>query len=460
MAPQAFTARKTAWLVLNQCDIKRHDASQLLNDYLPKTDRPAQATDIVFGVLRNRTAIDCIIKKCGSIEPDHVKPAIWNLLRIGTYEIVYAPKTAEYAILNEAADLARQKGSSKTVGFINAVLRAIQKKIVLRQSPLANTNRQKIIPQNPKTGCLFAIDLLPGPDNEPVNYYSTAFSLPTPLVSQWLKDYGEDRTAELCFASNRHPSVILQPNTLCTTAEKLAQHLGEQGIECEINAEKTMLCAKHTGSVTKIQIFLDGFFIIQDPTAAEAMQLLKPQPGWTIVDLCAAPGGKSVALAMLMQDNGAILASDKDKTRLQKVVQNVKRMRLNSIEVVEPKNIEQKIKKLKHLNAIILDVPCSNTGVLARRVEARWHLQKNTVNSLLKTQSQLLERAAALCQHKTTLVYSTCSIQPEENQQQIQQFLSLHPSFILIRDKLTLPTLKTQNLFDHDGGYVAVLQHK
>ncbi len=460
MAPQPFTARKTAWLVLNQCDIKRHDASELLNGYLPKTDRPAQATDIVFGVLRNRTAIDCIIKKCGSVEPDHVKPAIWNLLRIGTYELVYAPKTAEYAILNEAADLARQKGSSKTVGFINGVLRAIQKKIVLRESPLPETNKQKIIPQNPQTGCLFAIDLLPGPDKEPVNYYSTAFSLPTPLISQWLKDYGEDKTTDLCFASNRHPSVILQPNTLCTTAEKLADLLGGQGIECEINAEKTMLCAKHTGSVTKIQAFLDGFFTIQDPTAAEAMQLLKPRPGWTIFDLCAAPGGKSIALAMLMQDKGTILASDNDKTRLQKVCQNVKRMRLNAIEVVEPKNIEQKIRKLKHLDAIILDVPCSNTGVLARRVEARWHLRKNNLNSLLKIQTQLLRRAAALCQRTTALVYSTCSILPEENQQQIQQFLSQHTPFRLITEKLTLPALKTQNLFDHDGGYVAILQQK
>ena len=460
MASQTFTARKTTWLVLNQCDITRHDTAELLNKYLPKTDRPAQATDIVFGVLRNRLAIDYIIKKCGSIEPQHVKPALWNLLRIGTYEIVYAPKTAEYAILNEAADLARQKGTTRTVGFINAVLRAVQKSIVCRQTPLSQAGRQQILPQDEQTGCAFTTAILPNPEKEPTNYYSIAFSLPTWLISQWLDIYGDEKTRHICFASNRHPSVVAQPNSLCTTAEKLAAQLANEGIECDINAEKTMLCIKHAGQITKIQAFWDGFFTIQDPTAAEAMKLLHPKPGWTIVDLCAAPGGKSIALAMLMQDNGTILATDNDMTRLQKIRQNVERMRLNAIEVVPAHRIEQKIQKLKALDAIVLDVPCSNTGVLARRVEARWRLQKKNIKYLLKTQMRLLQQAAGLCQHNTHIVYSTCSIQPEENQQQIQQFLSQHSSFTLIREKLTLPVLKIKSLFDHDGGYVAVLARK
>jgi len=460
MAPQRLSARKTAWLVLNQCDITRHDTAELLNDTLPKTDRPAQATDIVFGVLRNRLAIDCVIKKCGSVEPAHVKPALWNLLRIGTYELVYAPKTVEYAILNEVADLARQKGTARTVGFINAVLRAIQKNISSRQLPLKEVSRRKILPQDIQSGCAFTTDMLPDPEKDSANYYGIAFSLPTWLISQWLAAYGPEKTLQICFASNRHPSVIAQPNTLCTTAEKLATRLSDEGIECEINPEKTMLCIKHAGQITKIQEFLDGFFTIQDPTAAEAMKLLSPQPDWTVVDLCAAPGGKSIALAMLMDDKGTILTTDNDPNRLQKVRQNVKRMRLNAIEVIFPNQIEQKVQKLKRLDAIILDVPCSNTGVLARRAEARWRLYNNNIAPLLKTQTRLLTQATALCQQHTIIVYSTCSIQPDENQQQIQQFLSQHPSFTLITEKLTLPALKTPDLFDHDGGYVAILQQK
>ncbi len=181
---------------------------------------------------------------------------------------------------------------------------------------------------------------------------------------------------------------------------------------------------------------------------------------WTLVDLCAAPGGKSIALAMLMQDTGTILASDSDSDRLQKVRRNIERMRLNAIEIVKPKELDRAVQKLKTLDAIILDVPCSNTGVLARRVEARWRLQKNSLDTLLKTQQQLLTKAAAWCRPKTHIVYSTCSIEPAENQQQIQQFLKQHSAFALLNEKLTLPTLKTPISFDRDGGYVAVLRQK
>lgn len=460
MPSPSYSARKTAWIVLNRCDITQHDTAELLNKYLPKTDRPAQATDIAFGVIRNRLAIDTVIKRSGNIEPARVKPALWNLLRLGTYELVYAAKTAEYAILNEVGNLARQKGSERTVGFVNAVLRAVQTNILSRQAPLQQGSPRTIIPQNEKTGCSFKIDILPDPEKDPVNYYSAAFSLPTWLISQWLAVYGDSTTRQICQASNRTPSLVAQPNVLYTAPEKLAARLAEEGIECELNHEKSMLCIKHTGQITKIRAFLDGLFMIRDPTAAEPVKLLNPQPGWTVADLCAAPGGKTVALTMLMADNGMILASDSDTVRLQKVRQNVKRMRLNAIEVVVYPEIEKKIQKLKKLDAIVLDVPCSNTGVLARRVEARWRLQKKSIDELLQAQNQLLTNAAALCQHNTRILYSTCSIQPEENQHQIQNFLSQQPVFTLEKEKLTLPALKTKKLFDHDGGYVAVLARK
>ncbi len=460
MTPRFTTARKTAWLVLNQCDIMRHDTSELLGKHLAHTDRPGQATDIVFGVIRNQTAIDRVISRCGNVEIDRVKPSIWNLLRIGVYELVYAPKTAEYAILNEAVELAGKKATKKTAGFVNAVLRAVQKNIDARQATLDDADSQKILPQNPEFGCLFNINLLADPKTDPAGHLSKAFSLPNWLVTQWLDVYGWEQAQPICFACNRHPSVTLQPNTLRISAEQLHQRLTEQGIDCQINTENTTCCIKSSGQINKMQEFLDGLFLVQDITAAEAMKCVGAKPGWTIADLCAAPGGKSMALAMDMQDEGLILASDKDKKRLQKVKQNAERMRYSSIEVVSPQHIEHKIRKLKSLDAIVLDVPCSNTGVLARRVEARHRLKNDSIDSLLKTQQQLFKQAVSLCQQKTHIVYSTCSIDPRENQQQIQQFLSQHTQFTLKTEKLTLPILKTETLFDHDGGYVAVLQQK
>jgi len=457
MAPRRTTARNAAWLILNRCDNVKHDTAALLNHYLPHTDRGAQATDIVYGVIRNRLAIDTVIRNCGRIETNRVKPSVWNLLRIGTYELVYAPKTADYAILNEIGDLARGKKGTRTVGFVNAILRSVQKNIISRQAFCHDRDPRTILPQNEKCGCAFAIELLADPVTDPIHYYSTAFSLPCWLVSEWLNVYGESGIRGICLASNRTPSLVAQPNTLCTTTEELTGRMAQEGIECELNADKSMLCIHHGGHPGKIKAFGEGLFTIQDPTAAEAMHILEPQPGWTVADLCAAPGGKSIALAMLMNDTGTILASDNNAARLQKIRQNVERMRLTAIEVVDPSHIEEKCRQLQKLDAIILDVPCSNTGVLARRVEARWRLKHKNISSLLQTQQQLLNTAAALCQQDTHILYSTCSIQTEENQQQIQQFLNHHPSFVLKTERLTLPVLKTEKLFDHDGGYAAVL---
>ncbi|MHC4905423.1 MAG: transcription antitermination factor NusB [Planctomycetota bacterium] len=427
---KALTARNTAWKTLNQCDILRHDTAAVLNQLLPQSDRPAQATDIVFGVIRNRIAIDRVLTQCAAIEPDRVKPSQWNLLRIGAYELVYAPQTADYAIVNEAVELASKTSSKRAGGFINAVLRSVQRTIENRQAPCTPENSRKIIPQTPQSGCLFRNDLLPDPDKETTQYFSTAYSLPQLLINEWLRAFGPEETAKICFASNRHPSVIAQPNTCITTSEALRKKLDDENIanDC-INA---CLRIRGTGKINTSSAYLDGL-------------------------------GKCVSLAMLMQDQGVILASDIDTKRLGHVRENAKRMRLQSVEVVPHHRIEQVTQKQKRLDAIVLDVPCSNTGVLARRVEARWRWKPEAVTKLQAVQQDLLHKAAALARPGTKILYSTCSILPDENAHQVQQFLFKHNRFKLLSEKLTLPALslvegQTETTADHDGGYAAVMQ--
>ena len=457
-APRTLTARAAAWKALNQCDIFRHDTAEVLSRLLGCTDRPAQATDIVFGVIRNRGTIDHILKKCSSLDSTRVKPSQWNLLRIGVYELTYAPKTADYAILNEAVQLSRQAGSKKGAGFINAVLRNIQRAIENRQSPLDAKHLRRMAPQTSESGCLFNDDVMPDPEKETAGYFSAAFSVPQPLVQEWLKAFGTEKTRAICFASNRHPSVILQPNTLRTTAADLAEKLQQEGILSECLNE--VIRIQGTGKINTGRAYLDGLFFVQDITAATAIKTLAPGPDWVLLDMCAAPGGKCMASAIRMQDKGAILASDADTKRLAKVRENAKRMGLQSIEIVPASRLEQAVRKLKRLDAIVLDVPCSNTGVLARRVEARWRWNPDAVENLCRIQQELLQKAADMARPKTKILYSTCSIQPEENTEQIQAFLSRHNQFKIVTEKLSLPTVKTPDAFDHDGGYVATLQSK
>ena len=285
-----------------------------------------------------------------------------------------------------------------------------------------------------------------------------AYSLPQLLINEWLRAFGPEQTRQICLASNRHPSVIARANTLRTTAEDLVRQLADEGLSSEVLGDSIRIAA--AGKINKTGSYLDGLFYIQDQTAAAAIDLLVPQPGWTVLDLCAAPGGKSVAAAMHMQDAGTILASDADSKRLGRVRENAKRLRLQSIEAVPPHRIEQTARKQKRLDAIVLDVPCSNTGVLARRIEARWRWKPEAVVALQKIQQDLLHKAAELARPGTKILYSTCSIQPDENQQQVQLFLAGHKQFRRLDEKLTLPATQTENTLDHDGGYAVVMQMK
>ncbi len=291
---------------------------------------------------------------------------------------------------------------------------------------------------------------------ESTAYFSAAFSIPHPLINEWLKVFGKEKTRAICFASNRSPSVILQTNRLRTTTGDLIDQLGNEDIAIEQLADAFRI--RRSGKINTSRSWLSGLFFVQDTAAANAIKMLSPTPGWTILDLCAAPGGKCMAAAVWMRDKGVILASDIDVERLKKVRENARRMGFESIEIVPPSRLEQTVRKLKRLDAIVLDVPCSNTGVLARRVEARWRWTPEAVANLRRIQQQLLHQAADLAHRQTKILYSTCSIQPEENGGQIQAFLAHDKPFSLRAEKLTLPALQTPDAFDHDGGYAAVLQ--
>jgi len=212
--------------------------------------------------------------------------------------------------------------------------------------------------------------------------------------------------------------------------------------------------------VTELPGFAEGLFSVQDITASLAVSVLEPQPGWTILDLCAAPGTKTTQLAELTGDSAKIIATDIDSDRLKKVKENITRLGIKSITVVE---YEQLFKNSKFsilnskFNAVLLDVPCSNTGVLAKRVEVRYRIKPRVIKELAKIQSELLEKAAAMLKPKGKICYSTCSIQKAENSRLVRNFLLENKNFKLESEKLTLPSPESP---DHDGGYIAIIKRQ
>jgi 16S rRNA (cytosine967-C5)-methyltransferase len=449
---QLKSARTIAIEVLNRCDPKRSYAAPILNKMLSETDQKQRATDLVLGTIRNHTAIDAVITTFSGKPVERITDKLLNIVRIGTYELVYSPATAQHSIVNEAVENAKAFLGKKQVGFVNAVLRQITRSITNRQIELLKSDPKRTLCQSMQTGCEFDRDFLPDPESIPADYLSVVFSLPKWLISGWLSEFELGLTRQICFASNRKPSVYLRSNGLKTTTQKLAEKFRLADIEVDITPQDSMIRVKSPRTITELPGFVEGLFTVQDITASGVIRMLECQPDWKILDLCAAPGVKTTQLAEITGDSAAITATDIDTERLKKVEENITRLGIKSVEVVPYGQIPD-----SKFDCILLDVPCSNTGVLARRIEARYRVTPNAIKRLIKTQSELLNTAVSMLEPHGVICYSTCSIQKDENSELIKDFTNRNTNFMLNTEKLTLPSAEH---FDCDGGYTAILTIK
>lgn len=446
-------ARLIAAEVLNQFDPKRNYAGPILAELLPQTQEKQRATDLVYGTIRNRSAIDRVIATFSGRPVQRIPIKPLDIIRLAGYELIYCPEIPVYSIVNEAVESAKLIGRDKQTGFVNAVLRQITRHITNRNAELSQVDLTTALPQTPVSCCEFDSNLLPDPKHSPADYLAAAFSLPKWLMSEWLSEYGLEETRQICFASNRRPSIYIRPNALKITAQELAEHFRRADIDHEMVPKVEMIRIKSPQDVTQLSGFAEGLFTVQDITASQAVMLLQPQANWTILDLCAAPGTKTTQLAELTGNSAKIVATDINSQRLERVKENIHRLGIKSVRTVE----YEKLSKNSKFDAVLLDVPCSNTGVLARRVESRYRLRQNTIADLSQTQTELLQKAAALVKPGGKICYSTCSIQKPENSDLVRQFLQHNPDFKLELEKLILPSAEQ---FDHDGCYVAILSKK
>jgi 16S rRNA (cytosine967-C5)-methyltransferase len=471
-------ARLVAAEILNRFDPKRNYAGPILAELLPQTQERQRTTDFVFGTIRNRSAIDRVITTFSGRPVERIPITLLNIIRLAGYELVYCPETPEYSVVNEAVENAKAVSGKKQTAFVNAVLRQITRHISNRSAQLSQADLASTLPQTAVSYCEFDSKFLPDPDASPADYLAAAFSLPKWLITDWLSEYGLEDTRQICFASNRRPSIYVRPNTLKITAQELAEHFRRAGIDHEIVPEVEMIRIKSPQDITQVAGFAQGLFSVQDITASRAGRVvwahLRGDGGQSplyILDLCAAPGTKTTQLAELTGDSAKIIATDIDSRRLEKVKENIARLGIRSVEIIpyeglfanhtsrlaEPGAATVRERSRRQFDAILLDVPCSNTGVLARRPEARYRIKPKAIMQLTETQAELLQKAAALVRPGGTICYSTCSIQRAENNELVRQFLAKNADFDLRSEELRLPSAEQ---FDHDGGYAAILVKK
>jgi len=456
MSPSQLSLRQAAWEVLNHFNAAERNCAELIEKFGAKTQNRSGLVEITLGIIRNYAFIDSLITQV-SIQPkNNIPTETFNCLRIAVYELVFSNR-AYYAVVNETVNLARKIGSKKSAGFVNAVLRKTCAHIKNKNANLKIAEPQKTLPLNSRIGCEFDIDILPDPDRNKAEYLSSAFSLPLWLIEQWLMQFGDEKTADICFASNRRPSVYARANKLKLTGQELFEILKAQDIDCDFVEKYKMVRLNKPGNISELNVFKEGLFTIQDITSSSVVPLLNPLPGWKIFDICAAPGTKTTQIAELIDNKGLIIATDRDNARLSKLDENIQRLGITSVRIIDYETFLKDFSYQSSGDAVLLDVPCSNSGVLARRPEVRYRLNIKVLDSLVKTQSELLNLAATFVKEGGKICYSTCSILQQENCDVVNAFIKKQSEFSLEKENLVLPSAGT---YDFDGGYTTILVKK
>jgi 16S rRNA (cytosine967-C5)-methyltransferase len=451
-----MTAREIAFDVLTRWRPHARHASQLLDecfsDGIVASPERALARELVHGVVRRRETLSAVLKGHINRPLNQVESGALTLLWLGAYQLVMLSGIPDYAVVHETAELAKRAGKPQWTGFINAVLRSLGRAVTdeFVSGPGANAVPLAATREFRTRFRVLAHDVFVDPAQDWPGYFSAAFSFPEWLATRWSKRFDREELVRLGFWFNSPAKLGLRVNRLRTTREQLLEALQAAGVEASAGSHPEAVWLAESTFVQRLPGFDAGWFAVQDESAIAASTLLDPRPGQRVLDLCAAPGGKTAHLAALMQNQGRLLAADVNGQRLKRIEESCRRL---GVDIVETRLISRDGTKLpdETFDRILLDVPCSNTGVLGKRPEVRWRLRPDEIAELAELQVRLLRAACQRLVAGGQLVYSTCSIEQEENRGVVETVLRDRPEFKLVEERSHLPCQPA------DGGYQALV---
>jgi 16S rRNA (cytosine967-C5)-methyltransferase len=409
------TARGLAFEALDEHHRGGAFVAETLDRCFREFDTPANerrlATQLATGVLRRALTLDALIAARVERPRHRVENELWTLLQLGTFQLVLLDGLAPHAAIHATVELTKQMGRPQWTGFVNGVLRGMARMVSddLGDAPAANA-----LPLPGGRFRLFDQPVFPDPAAEPLGYVSAAFGLPRWLVDRWASRFDFDGLVRIGFWFDAPPTTTLRVNRLRTKREDLLAAFHAAGVAAEAGGHAEAVRLLDSIRVDALPGFEEGWFAVQDESAMTAADLLAPQPGERVLDLCAAPGTKTTHLAEWMQNTGTLLATDVDDRRLARVAENAVRLGHDVIETRLIANDPATI-PAGPFDAILVDVPCSNTGVLGKRPEVRGRLSQRDFVELPALQQSLLIAALDRLAPGGRVVYSTCSIEPEEN---------------------------------------------
>lgn len=432
-------ARKVILDILNQVDqgayvnilmqeiYKLDDLSDLDRNFISK---------VVYGVLEQRIYLDYIVRHFSSVRLKKIEPSILNILRMSAYQYMFLDKTPDSAVVNESVKLAK-KASHRHSGFVNALLRNMMRE------------------ENPVP--------LPDIKKSKIQHYSVKYAHPEWMVERFFKNFGEDFSVELMIANNKTPYISLRVNTLFINREDLMTKFEAMGINCKISDIVDDGVIVEEGKQLMLlnnPLFKEGLFTIQDESSMKVIEVLNPQKGEQILDMCSAPGGKCTHIAQKLAGEGKVVACDISPQKIAIVKENLNRLKIEGVETIINDGTVLNEAFVGKFDRVLLDAPCSGLGIIRRKPDIKYNRQPSDASELQTIQLQMINNASEYIKSGGRLVYSTCTIGGIENDEVIRKFLKEHDNFEIekINDE------DAMKLYPHvdgtDGFYCCCLKKK
>ena len=418
--------RAVALNVLNRCAAAEQYSNLALDTALKRSDLTEAdrglLTALVYGVIEKQMTLDDWIGQLASRPKEEIDLPTQNLLRMGLYQMAFLDRVPDHAAVHETVSLAPKR----TRGFVNAVLRAFGRS-------------GKSLP-------------LPDPKSDPVAYLSVKYSFTPAICETFADQFGFERTEALLDAFNQHPPLTLRVNTLKRTREELLARLTAEGYAAVATVESGSGICLSGAPVARLPGFAEGEFFVQDEASQLCVEALDARPGMTVIDACACPGSKSYGAAIDMKNEGRVISCDLHANKLSLVKSGAERLGISIVETVARDAREPNPAWFGVADRVLCDVPCSGFGVFAKKPELRY---KDPVKSagLPDIQLAILQNASTFVKSGGQLVYSTCTLLPAENEDNVARFLQTNGDFVLLRQRTLYPDTDGT-----DGFFFAVLK--
>ena len=419
--------RRTAYEVLMAVETEGAYSNIALNDAVKRRspDDEAFVRTLVYGVIENQIYLDYKLSHFVRSGLKKVRPQALILMRMGAYQLEFLGGVPDYASISETVKIAK-KVCRGLEGFINGVLRAYQR----------------------------GLEGVPMPDEgkDPAGALAVRYSYTEDIAELWMRMFGRDEAERLMAAGNEAPPLTVRVNRLKTDAETLAEDLRSRGFGAEIILDGMALELKGTGVLRDVTQE-SGLFSVQDVSSMEMIRALNPQPGETVLDVCAAPGGKSLAAAEWMENRGRVISCDVYDHKLKLIEKAAERLGVTILETQKNDGTVRNENFVEIADKVIVDAPCSGLGVVRRKPEIKLRIKRKDMEKLAEVQLKILENSTGYLRENGTLIYSTCTVSDIENRGVIDRFLKKNKNFSIVLEKQLLPYIDSS-----DGFYFCALQ--